>query len=252
MKKKNNKKQKKEVKRKVPKRVSSGIKGFDALIESGFEEKSTNLIVGTSGSGKTIFATQFLMGGIEKGETVLYITFEEKKEEFYSNMCEFGWDLEKYAKEGKFIFLEYNPEKVRSMLDEGGGAIESIVLKNKVTRIVLDSATSFALLFEDELKRREQALALFDMIRKWECTSLLTLQEDPLDRKEGPSSSLEFEADSIILMYFVMTKNKRERYLEVLKMRGTNHSTELHEVKITNNGIEIGKKSSIDSSTFKN
>ena len=162
-------------------------------------------------------------------------------------MKEFGWDLEKYEKEGKFVFLEYNPEKVRSMLDEGGGSIENIVYKSKIKRIVLDSVTAFALLFEDELKRREQALALFDIIRKWGCTSLLTLQENPLDRKSGPSSSLEFEADGIILMYFVMAGSKRKRLIEILKMRGTNHSTEIHEVKITPKGIIVGKKSSLSS-----
>lgn len=236
------KKTKKEINLKIN-RISSGIPGFDKLIEKGLSEKSVNLIVGTSGSGKTIFTTQFLIEGIKKGENALYITFEEKKEEFYRNMGEFGWDLEKYEKEGKFIFLEYNPEKVRDMLDEGGGTIESIILKSKIKRLVLDSVTAFALLFEDELKRREQALALFDIIRKWGCTSLLTLQEDPIDRKSGPSSSLEFEADGIILIYFVIDSSKRKRLLEILKMRGTNHSTEVHELKITTTGVVVGKKS---------
>jgi circadian clock protein KaiC len=231
-------------------RIRSGIPGFDNLIEKGFIENSVNLVVGTSGSGKTIFTTQFLIEGIKNNENALYITFEEKREEFYSNMREFGWDLEKYEKEGKFVFLEYNPEKVRSMLDEGGGAIENIVIKSKIKRIVLDSVTAFALLFEDELKRREQALALFDIIRKWGCTSLLTLQENPLERKGGPSSSLEFEADGIILVYFVIEGQKRKRLLEVLKMRGTNHSTELHELKITSKGIVLGKKGSFKARSF--
>ena len=111
--------------KKKEERVNSGIIGMDKLIEGGFEKNSVNLIVGGSGSGKTIFAMQFLMDGIEKGENVLYITFEEKKREFFKDMFNFGWDLEKYEKEKKFFFLEYNPEKVRIMLEEGGGAAES-------------------------------------------------------------------------------------------------------------------------------
>lgn len=228
------------------KRISSGIAGFDNLIEGGLAEKSVNLVVGASGSGKTILTTQFLIEGIKKGENALYITFEEKKEEFYSNMAEFGWDLRKYEKEGKFLFLEYNPEKVQSMLDEGGGAIETMIFRSNIKRIVFDSVTAFALLFDDELKKREQALALFDMIRKWGCTSLLTLQENPLDRRKGPSSSLEFEADGIILIYFVRVADKRKRFIEILKMRGTDHSTELHEIIIhTKKGVSIGKKGSM-------
>ena len=235
----------KKIKEKVQ-RVSTGIPGFDELVEGGFEKNSVNLLVGGSGSGKTIFAMQFLIEGVKKGEGALYITFEEKKEEFFSNMLDFGWDLEKAEKEGKFFFLEYSPEKVRVMLEEGGGAIETIVMKNKINRIVIDSVTSFALLFEDELAKREAALSLFDIIRKWNCTSILTLQEEPMTRASGSSSSLEFESDSIVLLYFVRYKNKRQRFVEVLKMRGTKHSAEIYPLDIDKKGVIIGKKMFMD------
>ena len=117
-------------------------------------------------------------------------------------MLDFGWDLERYEKDGKFVFLEYSPEKVKMMLEEGGGTIENIVLKSKIKRIVIDSITSFSLLFDDELSKRQAALALFDIIRKWNCTSLLTLQENPGGKKNQPFSSLEFEADSILFLFY--------------------------------------------------
>jgi len=241
MKKEIKKVEKKARKIKEPERVSSGVYGFDELVEGGFENGSVNLVVGDSGSGKTIFALQFLIDGLKKGKTCLYITFEEKKEEFYKNMLDFGWNLEDYEKKNKFFFLEYNPEKVKAMIEEGGGEIENIVFKNKISRLVIDSVTSFALLFEDELQKREASLALFDIIRKWKCTSILTLQEDPKNRK-GESSSLEFETDSIILIYFVREKKKRERFIEVLKMRGTRHSNEIHPLEISNKGFYVSKK----------
>lgn len=227
------------------KKITSGVKGFDSLIGGGFESNSVNLIVGGSGSGKTIFAMHFIWAGIQKGENALYITFEEKRSEFFSNMAELGWDLEKVEKNGKFVFLEYSPEKIRNMLEEGGGVIESIVIKNKIKRIVIDSVTSFALLFESELEKREAALSLFDIIRKWNCTSILTLEEDP-QNKTGSSSSLEFEADSIVLIYFLREGERRRRLVEVLKMRGTKHSTDIHEFEIAKKGIEIRKSFNMD------
>lgn len=221
-------------------RIPSGITNFDKIVEGGFEKNSVNLIVGGSGSGKTIFAVQFLVEGIKHNENVLYITFEENKKEFYANMRRFGWNLENYERDGNFFFLEYSPEKVMTMLEEGGGAIEAIVTKNKIVRIVIDSITSFALLFNEELAKREAALVLFDMIRKWNCTSLLTLQEEPSNRNEGYSVSLEFEADSIILLYFSRIKGERKRFVEVLKMRGTKHSTKTYPLMITDDGVSVG------------
>ena len=89
----------------VEDRIPTGIPNFDRLIEGGFEKASTNLVVGGPGSGKTIFATEFLVNGIHCGENCLYVTFEERKEEFYHNMLRFGWNLEEYEKKSLFTFL---------------------------------------------------------------------------------------------------------------------------------------------------
>jgi circadian clock protein KaiC len=227
---------------KVSGRVPTWIPRFDSLIGNGFTKNSTNLVVGDSGSGKSIFATQFLVEAMRKGEPCLYVTFEEKKAQFYENMKSLGWNLEEFERKGLFTFLEYTPIKVKTMLEEGGGAIESVILKNKVSRIIIDSITSFALLFEDEFSKREAALALFSMIRDWDCTSLITLEENPLDVDKTTSRALEFEVDSIIRLYHARGKQERQRYLEILKMRGTNHSKKVYSFDIGKNGI-IMKKS---------
>src|SRR5256886_13588206 len=62
-------------------KVSSGIPGLDDLIEGGFWPKSTIVILGSSGTGKSTFAIQFLMEGIEQGEQALYVTLEEPPEQ---------------------------------------------------------------------------------------------------------------------------------------------------------------------------
>ncbi|UCD21079.1 MAG: hypothetical protein JSW08_00840 [archaeon] len=243
-------KKKKGVKKKVKKiikkneKIETGIPAFDKISKGGFNEESVNLIVGGAGAGKTIFSIKFLMEGMIKGETCLYITFEEKKDELYKNMLSFGWDLADYEKKGKFIFVEYTPEKVRKMLQEGGGALESLMYSKKISRLVIDSVTSFTLLFEGELAKREAALSLFDMTRRWKTTVLLTSEREltKKDLTSGTSSALEFEADSIILLYFLREGGERKRLIEVLKMRGTQHSKSLYPFQITSKGVEISSK----------
>lgn len=222
-------------------RVSSGIKNLDILIEGGFEKNSTNLIAGDPGSGKTIFGVQFLVDGIKKGEKCLYITFEEKRQDFFLNMKKIGFNLEKPEKEEKFFFIEYTPEKVKTMLEEGGGIIETLILRKKIKRVVIDSMTSFALLFENDLDKRGSLLSLFNMLKKWQCTTLLTYEGNTQDNKIAPDI-LELESDSIIIFYLKRGKKERERYLEVLKMRGTKHSSELYGFSIGKEGIIINKK----------
>ncbi|MBS3166897.1 hypothetical protein J4403_01675 [Candidatus Woesearchaeota archaeon] len=213
------------------KRISTGIKGFDKLISGGFKPNSINLVAGGPGSGKTIFSIQFLMKGIESGEKVLYITFEEKRKKLFEDMQDFGWDLSKAEKEGKFTILEYTPEKVKKMLAEGGGVLESMIEKSKVKRIVIDSITSFALLYRDELTKKEAALALFEMINKWGCTAVLTAQEEAIE-SDTVSAALEFEVDSIIIIYHSKIDGERIRGIEILKMRGTKHPSKTFRFEI--------------------
>ncbi|MBS3149765.1 hypothetical protein J4455_03695 [Candidatus Woesearchaeota archaeon] len=224
-------------------RVPTGIKTFDPLIENGLKKGSSNLVVGGPGSGKTIFAIQFLYYGIINfNENGLYITFEEKKEKLYDDMKEFGWDLQKLEKENKFVFLEYTPEQVKKLLVEGGGIVENIIEKYKIKRLVIDSISSFGLLYQDELAKKEASLALFELINSWGCTALLTAQENNIDAK-GISTSLDFEVDSIIILYHPRVDHTRSRYIEILKMRGTKHSGKIYSLVIDKNGITIKSKS---------
>jgi len=223
------------------KRVSTGIPNLDSLLKGGFKKNSVNLVAGGAGTGKTIFAIQFIIDGIKKNEPGIYMTFEEKKKKFYEDMLEFGWDLQKYENQKKFVFLEYTPEQVKKVLTEGGGIVESIIEKLKARRIVIDSITSFSLLYEDELTKKEAALSLFELINKWDCTGILTSQDESRDG-HTISAALEFEVDGIILLYHFKKKGIRKRALEILKMRGTKIPEKTVALDITNKGISINPK----------
>jgi circadian clock protein KaiC len=217
-------------------RIPSGIPGLDPLIEGGFKKGSTILVSGRAGSGKTIITLSFLMEGIKSGETVMYLTFEENKGQLYDDMLTFGWDLAQLEKEGRFLFLQYTPEQVKKVLSEGGGIVETMVTKQKVSRIVIDSITSFTLLYQDELSKKQAALGLFGLIEGWGCTALVTSQDSNED-EDKITASLEFEADGIIFVYNVRKGAVRERAIEIFKMRGTKHPSNTFSFEINNKGV---------------
>jgi circadian clock protein KaiC len=226
-------------------RLSSGIPGLDSLVQGGFKQGSINLIEGGPGSGKTIFAAQFLYEGLKQGEPVAYITFEVIKEKFYENMKLFGFDLEEYERKGLFHFLAYTPEQIKRILLEGGGTIDTLVHQKKIKRLAIDSITSFALLYANELAKKEAALTLFNVINTWDCTAILTAQDEG-DSGHGEivSAALDFEVDGIVVLYHSRQKNVRKRGLEVLKMRGTKTPNKIYKLEIDNKGLSI-KKSTV-------
>jgi len=222
-------------------RVPTGIVGFDKLINGGLVRQSVNLISGGPGSGKTIFAMQFIINGIRfYNEPGVYVALEESKEKVYRYMSVFGWDLEKLEKEGKFAFLECTPEEIKKILEEGGGLIESAIERIKAKRLVIDPLSTFVLLHGDELAEREDCLALFNMINKWDCTTILTSDhEADMNLEYKIDLPIEFEVEGLILLHNFKKRAEMQRAIEISKMRGTDHAKDIIPYKITDKGKDF-------------
>jgi len=226
------------------KRIPSGVRGFDQMTNGGFLPESINLISGGPGTGKTIFALQFILDGIFMyNEPGIFISFDEKKENVYSNMKAIGWDLEKLEKEEKFYFIEYSPEQLIKILDEGGGLLDNLMGKINAGRIVVDTISTFLLVSSSEFGKRELLRSFFKLLKKWKVTTLLTNEFSPMTGTEinQETKAIFYEVDSMTQLHYVYDKigAERQRLLEVYKMRGTKHVTKAIPYKISQNGIQI-------------
>jgi circadian clock protein KaiC len=222
-------------------RVKTGIKGFDTLIGEGFEKNSSVLLVGSAGTGKTLFALEFLYRGIvEFDEPALFISFEESKNSIYSHALQFGWDFAKLEEEKKFRFLYFKPHQITSIIEEGGAQIKDVLSEIGAKRLVIDSITSYSLLFPDEYKQRERVLEIFNLLNKWGITSLIIVEKSPYEF-EGKEGSLAFISDAVISLFYNYDEEKglRIHSLEVMKMRGTNHTNKICALSFEEDGIVV-------------
>ncbi|MGI6589843.1 MAG: RAD55 family ATPase [Candidatus Iainarchaeum sp.] len=222
-------------------RVKSGINGFDELIQGGFIRESIVLIVGASGTGKTILSMQFLYNGAALyDEPGVFISFGENKTQLYRQANQFGWDFDELEKANKFRLLNFKPHQVTKILEEGGGQIRDALSEIKAKRIVIDSITAYGLLFRDEYKRREKILAFFNLLRRWGVTSLVVCEDDPevVEKEEG---GIGFLSDAVVSLYYDQYKEKgiRVHSLEVLKMRGTKHTNKVCAINFEKDGITV-------------
>jgi circadian clock protein KaiC len=219
-------------------RIPTGIPGLDELMQGGLKKKSMTLVVGGPGSGKSTFAMQFLISGIEKyDEPALYISFEQTEKELIEDFDTL-WNLKKKIKDKKLNVLNYTPEQVEKVLEVGGGSVRDIIESLGIKRIVIDSLTSFSYLNTDQLAKRKATHDLFQAIKKWDCTAILIAEQEPDPEKRNPTVE-EFEVDGVILLYNMRRGDVRERALEIFKMRSTKHSAKLFPLMIGDNGLVI-------------
>ena len=104
------KKQTNKTKQSIQK-IRTMVEGFDEISHGGIPVGRTTLVSGTSGTGKTLLAIQFLYNGIKEfDEAGVFVTFEESPADIIINANSFGWDLQGLIDEGKLFILDASPD----------------------------------------------------------------------------------------------------------------------------------------------
>ncbi len=221
-----------------PKRVHSGVPGFDDLIGGGIPEGNLLVVSGDPGSGKTTFCLSFLYRGAKDyGEPGVYISLEESEIEIAKEAAYYGYDFNSLIKQRMLLVNTislYDFDKLKNTIEE---AIESIHAK----RLVIDPGVVFRLFFEKELEARKTLLTLGKMLKRIKVTAIIT-NEISLDKINSLFGLEEFVADGVILLYHTKLENRFIRSVGVLKMRGTRISEKLHPIEITGDGLHVLSK----------
>ncbi len=220
--------------------MKSGVPGLDKMMQGGFPAGSIVLIAGESGAGKTTIGLQFLYSGATQfREAGMLISFEENKDSINKEMAAFGWNLEAAEKEKRIVVLEYPPQEVGHFMAQEV-IIHDAIEEYGVKRVVIDSITTFALMYETEHKKREEVVKLVSKLKRWGCAVLLTSEVE--EDKKGELRArfgLETVCDGVIYLYNERKNEVRARELEVYKMRGTAHEEKVVPMKFTSTGISL-------------
>jgi len=216
----------------VLERVKTGVDAFDELVMGGLPRARTTVVGGTPGSGKTIFATQFLAHGITKyGENGVLVTFEEPPSDIEANMRGFGWDLTAWRHAGQLAIVDASPstgdELVIGDFDLAGllARILHAVQSVKAKRVVLDSLTQlFDHFIGDPTVLRRELFRIAAALKQAGLTVLMTAERSTEYGEITRHRLEEFVADNVIILRNVLQREKRRRTIEVLKMRGSHHA----------------------------
>lgn len=222
------------------------IEGFDDISHGGLPIGRTTIFSGTSGTGKTLFAVQFLYSGITQfDEPGIFVTFEESPADIIKNACSFGWDLQRLIDEGKLFILDASPDPdgqdVVGNFDLSA-LIERInyaIRKYKARRVSIDSVTAIFQQYDAVSVVRREIFRLVARLKQVGATTVMTTER--ID-EYGPVARFgveEFVSDNVAIVRNVLEGERRRRTIEILKLRGTTHMKGEYPFTITNDGINI-------------
>jgi circadian clock protein KaiC len=230
----------------------TGISGFDQITEGGLPTGRPSLVCGGAGSGKTMFAVEFLVkGAIDYDEPGLFVAFEETAADLTQNVASLGFDLTELTAQKKIILdhihIERSEIEVTGEYDlEGlfvrlGYLLDSI----KAKRIVIDTLEALFASLPSEAILRAELRRLFRWLKERGVTAIITAErggEDTLTRH----GLEEYVSDCVILLDHRVIEQISTRRLRIVKYRGSYHGTNEYPFLIERAGISILPISSVE------
>jgi circadian clock protein KaiC len=228
----------------LPKALT-GIHGLDEITGGGLPRGRPTLVSGGAGSGKTLFALEFLVrGATQYSEPGVFISFEESIPDLTKNAASLGFDLDRLV-EDKKLFLDH-VSITRSEIAETGEydldglfiRIADAVQRVGARRVVLDTIEALFADLPNPGILRSEIRRLFGWLKEKGLTTIITAERDRPDRLTRHGIE-EFVSDCVIVLDHRMREEISTRRLRVVKYRGSTHGTNEYPFLIDEQGISV-------------
>ena len=236
-------------------RIGTGIEKLDSLI-GGFPKGRTILITGDAGTGKTILGLQFANACCKAGLKTIHVATEESVEDLKAQALSFGWECHKDQKEGHITFLELASGRFKEIetamsinISINKGNFDSLInaLPKDTQVLIVDSLGSHT----SDLTPREFKDRLDLMVHQLNEKGITTmLMLDSATSREYNDLALFAVYGAIVMMKRENPyTGRRERVMDIVKMRNTSTPIQLLTFDITTHGIAITTSDDADMGT---
>lgn len=227
-------------------KAASGIRGLDEITGGGLPRGRTTLLVGGSGSGKTILALQFLAyGASECNEPGIFVAFEETPARIVANAETFDWKLGELQKSALFFMdAQPMPDLVQSGTFDLSGMLAALgaqVEEMGATRIVFDALDIVLALLPDAAAQRREIYRLHAWLLEHGITGIVTVKADSDDSGSvsQPFGFIQFMVDCAIVLNHTVVLGVSQRNLRVQKYRGSSFDENEAPFLIGRSGFEV-------------
>ncbi len=228
-------------------RVPTGIDGLDELIEGGIPRRRMILVSGSTGTGKTIFTSQFIYrGATDYNEPGIFVTLDERPETIREDMLQFGWDFRKMEQAGMIRIIDGTvsrigiPSEEEYSLPDTGFNLDKLLVEiiksikeMGAKRLVVDSLPALGFKYDTEVEIRKAILKMSYVLSRSGVTSIVTTEIPDNAGTYSKYGVEEYVADGLIVLKYGALGGQTTRTLHVRKMRATKHSEHIHPMEIT-------------------
>jgi len=217
-------------------RIETGVRNLDALLMGGLPRGSVTAVGGPPGAGKTILAQQICFHNASRTARAIYFsTLSEPTAKTLRYLREFSF-FDARRTDGAIRFVDLGVILRNTGLEGACKLLIDQVKKVQPSIVVVDSFKVFNDLARSKEELRKFGYELAVNLMAWETTSLLLGEFGPNETESNPLFSI---VDGLILMSQREESGEQQRFIQIVKMRGTGHSRDMHSFLIAENGVEV-------------
>ncbi len=217
-------------------RISSGVQRLDAILGGGLPGNAISLIIGLPGTGKTIFAQQFVFTNARPRRPALYFsTVSEPLEK----ILRYGQPLTFFDSTavGKTVFYEdlgkvANDNGLSGVLD----CIRGQIRERRPSIVVIDSFKALHAYAADLAEFRQFLHNLAGMLGAYPVSTLWLGEYGGDEIAVAPEFAV---ADAIIALESIRIGMRTSRALQILKLRGGDYRSGSHAYRLSTGGITV-------------
>ncbi len=218
-------------------RISTGVRNLDEILGGGLIEHSLTVFAGTPGSGKTILSQQIIFENASvESKAIFFQTLSEPTAKTLKYIKQFNFYAQSKLDDGSIEFIDLGDILRLDGLEKAIELMMNHVARLKPNFVVIDSFKVFEDLARSQEDLRKFTYEIAINLMAWQCTALLLGE---FSRNEIETNPLFSIVDGIVSLKHCPEAGEEQRFIQVSKMRGTNHSRDDHTFTIKNSGLEI-------------
>ncbi|HVT06702.1 MAG TPA: ATPase domain-containing protein [Polyangia bacterium] len=215
--------------------VKTGIAGLDQVLGGGFRPRQGVLITGEPGTGKTVLSSHIAFLHAGAGHPTVFATLtSETQDKLLGSLRSFGFFREDVVGNQLFLvnmysWLKRGPDDLRRELTE-------VVRSRRARLLVIDGLRAVRDIWKDEALVREFIYEMCAGLAVSGCLVLMTTEYRMSRVIDYPEATA---VDGIISLSVQEENDRAFRRVQVAKLRGQDHLTGRHVMRIAHGGVVI-------------
>jgi circadian clock protein KaiC len=219
--------------------IASGLAPLDALLGGGVEQGSSTLVLGPAGTGKSIFALQFVAAAVARGEHAAVFVFDEELGLLFRRSLALGFDLAAMQASGLLHIEQVDAAELSP--GEFTDRVRESVTQSGVRTVVIDSLNGYQAAMPEENALILHIHELLQYLNRQGATTFLTVAQHGLVGDMKSPVDITYLADTVILLRYFEALGRVRRAVSVIKKRTGAHEDTIREYRVGRRGLNLGE-----------